>query len=364
MKNFQLPLHKSEIPTPALLIDFDLFNQNLAEMARFFKDRSAKLRPHFKTHKCPIIAKKQVEAGAIGITCAKLGEAEVLVEAGITSILIANQIVDPLKIRRLAELAPETELIVAVDNPHNIAMLSAMAVEAGSLIYILVEVDVGLHRCGVQPGQAALDLARYIRTQPGLEFAGVLGYEGHTVFVLDAEERKKQADQAMLELTSTAQLIRQAGIPVRIVSSGGTGTYNFSGVYPGVTEIEAGSYVFMDTKYRAQNLPFQCALTLLSTVISVPSPEKAILDTGMKAITIENGLPEVVSPGGVHLEKLHEEHGIVSVDPALIQLKIGDRVEMIPSHICTTVNLHDHYYVMEGEWVKEIWPISARGKFQ
>lgn len=204
-----IKIKRSEIPTPALLIDQNAFNYNLAQMSRFFKDIPAKLRPHFKTHKCPTIAIKQIEEGAIGLTCAKLGEAEILVEAGIASILIANEVVEPNKIMRLADLALRSEIIVAIDDVETVSLLSAAAVRAGSIISVVIEVDVGLHRCGVRTGEVAVSLAKRICGLPGLKFAGLLGYEGHVVFIMEGEERKKQANLAIADLVHTAKMIRQ-----------------------------------------------------------------------------------------------------------------------------------------------------------
>jgi D-serine deaminase-like pyridoxal phosphate-dependent protein len=188
---------KTRLPTPALLIDLPALEDNLSGMAQFFAGKPAKLRPHFKTHKCPTLAHKQIQAGAIGMTCAKLGEAEVLVDAGIASILIANEIVDPAKIARLAELARQSQLIVAVDQADNLRQISAAAAQASSRVNVVIEVDVGLHRCGVQPGNAALALAQQATQMPGIHFAGVLGYEGYAVFVADAEQRGQLAREAM-----------------------------------------------------------------------------------------------------------------------------------------------------------------------
>ncbi len=355
---------KSQIPTPALVVDVDTMEANLARMAGYFVNQAAKLRPHFKTHKSPLLAQKQMQAGAIGITCAKLGEAEVLVEAGIPSILIANQIVDPLKLRRLAQLARKTQIIVAVDQAENIPQISQAAVQEGSTIHLLVEVDVGMHRCGVPTAEAALALAKLAVQQPGLHFSGVMGYEGHTVFEADAAQRKRNAEQAMTMLVGAAELIRRNGLPVEIVSAGSTPTFNQTGAFPGVTEIQAGSYIFMDTKYGAMGLPFRCALSVLATVISVPAPDRAILDAGMKVLTTDNGMPELVGPEGVRLVRFSEEHGRLEVDPQQACLHVGDRLEIIPSHVCTTVNLHDRYYAVRGGRLEAVWPIAGRGKSQ
>lgn len=355
-------IEKNQIDTPALLIDIDAMEFNIITMANFFQKTQTKLRPHFKTHKTPILAHKQLEAGAIGVTCAKVGEAEVLVDAGIRDILIANQIVGAVKIARLASLAQQARITVAVDNKENIRELSAVAQRFGSLIYVVVEIDVGLGRCGVPPGEGALVLARYISDMPGLVFVGVLGYEGHAVFLTERKARQEAVDQAMSKLVSTADLIRQAGFKVEIVSAGGTGTYDITGRYPGITEIEAGSYIFMDTRYRGLGLPFRCALNLLATVISTPSQQRAIIDAGKKVLTEEHGLPEIAAPAGARLIKLSEEHGILEVNPDQLELKVGDKVEIIPSHVCTTVNLHDVFYAIRKNQVMAIWPISGRGK--
>jgi len=354
---------KFALPTPCLLIDLPMLEANLEGMASFYRDRPAKLRPHYKTHKCPHIAKMQLELGAIGITCAKLGEAETLVEAGLTGILIANEVVDPVKIARLAELASQAYLIVAVDQADNLHQLSRAALEAGTTLDVLVEVDVGLHRCGVRTREQALELASLATTLPGVILVGVMGYEGHTVFEKDRERRVENVRQAMGKLTETAELLRLNGLHADIVSAGGTGTFDLTGDYPGVTEIQAGSYPFMDAKYRQLGLPFQPALSLLATVISTPEPGLAIIDAGLKAITTDNGLPELLSPAGVKLMRLNEEHGILQVEPD-VTLMVGERVELLPSHVCTTVNLHDWYYVLCDGALLDIWPIAARGKFQ
>jgi len=355
---------KSHIPTPALLVDLEVMEANIARMASYFQNQPAKLRPHFKTHKSPVLAQKQIQAGAIGMTCAKLGEAEVLAEAGISSILIANQIVDPLKLSRLAELARQTQVIVAVDQAENLRQISRAVLQAGCTIGVLIEVDVGMHRCGVPTAEAALSLADLACKLPGLNFLGVMGYEGHTVFEADAAQRKQNAEFAMSALVGTAELIRKAGIEVEIVSAGSTPTFNQTGAYPGVTEIQAGSYIFMDSKYGAMGLPFTCALSLLATVISVPSRDRAIIDAGLKVLSTDNGLPELVAPAGVRLVRFSEEHGKLELDPEQAQLQVGQQVELIPSHVCTTVNLHDRYYVLRGGNLEAIWPVAGRGRSQ
>ena len=352
---------RSDIDTPALLVDLDVMERNIATMSAFFRDRPAKLRPHFKSPKAPAIAARLLAAGAIGMTCAKVGEAEVLVQHGVRDILIANQVVGPQKIARLVSLAGQADLMVAVDCRENVDALSAAATSAGVTIRILVEVDVGMHRCGVRSAAAAVELARHVQQRTGLRLAGIMGYEGHAVMVPERAERERLATEALATLTAAADAIRAAGLPVEIVSAGGTGTYDLTGVTPGVTEIQAGSYILMDARYRQVDIPFACALSLVSTVISVPDAHTAIIDAGMKAMSFEFGLPEVTGHAGISLGFLSEEHGHLMVDGP--PLRVGQRIELVPSHSDTTINLHDHLFALRGDRVEGIFAIEARGKF-
>jgi len=352
---------KSEVETPALCLNADALERNIARMAAFLADKPAGLRPHAKTHKCPTIAWKQLEAGAIGITCAKLGEAEVMARAGIKDILIANQIIGGAKIARLLALASETRVITAVEDAAQAAQLSEAACARGLRLRTIIEVDVGMGRCGVLPGESALALARQIAQLPGLQFEGVMGYEGHAVMVVDPEERRRVAEASMAQLIETAELIRSSGLPVNIVSAGGTGTCEVSGCYPGVTELQCGSYATMDAKYRSVGIDYEPALTLVSTVISVRGSDHAVIDAGVKALSNDFGMPEVISPMGWVVARLSEEHGILERREGGEALHRGDRVELLPSHGCTTINLHDAYTVTRGDWVTALWPIAARG---
>ena len=262
----------AEIDTPALLLDADALQANLQTMASFFASRHCKLRPHFKSHKCTTIARMQMNAGAVGITCAKLGEAEVVADAGIHNILIANEIVGPLKIRRLTELCRRAAPIVAVDSADNVRMLSEGALSAGVSLGVLVDVDVGMGRCGVASGQPALELARQVVSSAGLRFEGLQGYEGHCVDLRDEKERVEQTRQSLRLLVETRRLIERNGFPVRIVSGGGTGTYAITGDYDGVDEVQAGSYAAMDWWYGDIRPEFRQAMSILATVISRPNP--------------------------------------------------------------------------------------------
>jgi len=360
--NTVVGLSRWDLDTPALLLDLVALDENIQRMAQFMSGQPANLRPHAKTHKCLEVARRQMAAGAVGITCAKLGEAEALAQAA-NDILIANQIVGPVKIKRLVRLRRETDVMVAVDDSGNIQELSQAASSAGVTLRILVEVDAGMGRCGVRSPEAALALARQVETAPGLHFAGLQGYEGHAVMIPDFEERKAVAEKAMSLLIEVKSYIQEHGLPVEIVSGGGTGTYNITGRYPGVDEVQAGSYATMDARYCTIVPEFRPALTLLATVVSHPTPERAITDAGMKVVTPDFGMPLVVQPEGLQTTKLSEEHGTLE-GPGARELKVGGKVEILPSHGCTTINLHDRYFVVEGEKVVDIWPIDARGRAQ
>lgn len=354
----------AEVDTPALLLDADALRANLDRMAAFFANRPSKLRPHFKSHKCTRIARLQMQAGAVGITCAKLGEAEVVVEAGIRGILIANQIVGRLKIARLVELAKRAEPIVAVDSVENVQMLSDAARAAGVTLGALVEVDIGMHRCGVQPGRPALELARRVASLPGLRFEGLQGYEGHVVDLRDEAERTEKTRAALASLVETRRLIEQSGLRVNIVSGGGTGTYTITGDYPGVDEVQAGSYAAMDWWYSDIRPEFRQAMSILVTVISRPAPDLAIIDVGRKGVGAEFGPPRIKDLPGAEVARFgSEEHTAIRLRSAST-LGIGDRLEIIPSHGCTTSNLYREFIVHRKGTVMDIWPIEGSGRLQ
>ena len=353
-----------EIETPALIIDFDRFNNNMKKMQEHVESKGCSLRPHFKTHKSPLIAHMQVEKGAVGITCAKLGEAEVLARSGIKSILIANQIVDTSKIKRLAGLSKYCEIIVAVDNLKNLDDLNDAAVAFNTTISILIELDIGMGRCGVRSEIEALQLASKIGDLSRLRLKGIMGYEGHCVFIKDGKERELKTNEALGKLVHLKDHLINSGFPIEIVSGGGTGTHKYFSSFIGVTELQAGSYIFMDDKYNSiEDVDYENSLFLLSTVISKPQKGLAIIDAGMKSITMEFGLPMVISRQEMVLDKLSEEHGIIKIDLAHDDLNIGDKVFLMPSHGCTTINLHDKYFVSSKGLLTDIWEISGRGKY-
>ncbi|MGH8022406.1 MAG: DSD1 family PLP-dependent enzyme [Limisphaerales bacterium] len=352
------------VDTPALLLDLDALRQNIGALASFFAGRRCRLRPHFKSHKCARIALLQMEAGAVGMTCAKLGEAEVLAAAGVRDILIANEIVGSIKIRRLIALCARANLMVAVDSPENIRMLSAHAAAAGVTLGVLVEVDIGMGRCGVAPGQPAVDLAALAASLPGLKFKGLQGYEGHCVDLRDAGERVRQTRVAIEQLVATRRLIERTGLQVHIVSGGGTGTYDIHADTDGIDEVQAGSYATMDWWYADIRPEFRQAMSILTTVISRPKPRIAIVDVGRKGVGAEWGPPRLKnSEHGRVVSYTSEEHMTIELDAGTV-VNIGDRMEMIPSHGCTTSNLYREFVVHQRGQVAAIWPIEGSGKLQ
>lgn len=358
---------KLDVDTPALLIDLSAMERNIFRMARYFQGKRACLRPHIKTHKTPIIAHKQMEAGAKGITCQKLGEAEAMVAAGIRDVLISNQVVGKAKIERLVNLVRHGDITVAVDDPINVEELSEAALRKGVKLNVLVEVNVGMNRCGVEPGRPALRLAQKVVESKGLNFRGLMGYEGHCVFIEDFEKRRAECQKANELLVGTKNTIEDAGIDVDVVSAGGTGTYNITGENPDITEVQAGSYVTMDTKYRSVEGigdTFECALTVLTTVLSKPTESRAVVDAGMKAMTMEFGTPQPKDVEGIELISLSEEHGKLRLDAPSREIKVGEKLEFIPSHGCTTINLHDKFYGVRNGEVEAVWEIAARGRSQ
>ncbi len=353
-------MHKHDIDTPALILDLDLMEENIAAMAAFFRDRPQKLRPHFKTPKTPEIARRQLEAGAIGITAAKLGEAEVLARAGLGPILIANQIVGRQKIDRLLALPENVEVIVAVESEMNVRELEEGAARTGRTPHAIIEVDTGMHRCGTANPEETVELAQRI-AQGAVRYRGIMGYEGHAVLIEDAADRVARAREALDRLGRHAAALRAAGLAPEIVSAGGTGTYDIAGGHPDVTEVQAGSYVFMDGRYKTVRPDLgRPALTLLVTVIARHG-DYAVIDAGLKSLTNEFGAPKGKDLP-VTVSRLSEEHGHLAVGDADIQP--GMKLELIPSHNDTTLNLHAEYYVVRGDEVVAVWPIEAARAFR
>jgi D-serine deaminase-like pyridoxal phosphate-dependent protein len=352
----------ADLDTPCLLLDLDVMEANIARMAAFLEGKPARLRPHFKTPKTPEVAKRQLAAGAIGITVAKLGEAEVLVDAGLGPILMANQVVGRVKIDHLmALLARGADITVAVESEVNIRELADGAQRSGQTPAAIIEVDSGMHRCGTTDPAETVRLAK-LMGELAITYRGIMGYEGHAVLLPDAAEREEKANAALAIVQEHAEALAEAGLPPELVSVGGTGTFELSGSREGVTEIQAGSYVFMDGRYQAV-LPdkFDCALTMLVTVLSVHG-DYAVCDAGMKSLTNEFGAPRS-KDGSFKAARLSEEHAHLTGE-GISNLHPGDRVELIPSHGDTTLNLHDFYNVTRNGELIDRWPILGARKFR
>ena len=351
---------REEIPTPALVIDVAAMDRNIERMAVFFAGRRCRLRPHFKAHKTPEIARRQLAAGGcVGLTCATVAEAEVA-RPICEDLLVANEVVGRDACRRIARLAGQLTLTVAVDSEAGIARLSEAARAAGVRVGILIDVNVGQNRCGTAPGADAVALARVAHATVGVDLRGVMGYEGHLVAIRERPERDARTREAMGRLLETAAAIRADGLPCDIVSVGGTGTFDIDADIAGITEIQAGSYVLMDTDYGQLDVPFEQALRVLGTVVSRPTPTRAVANCGHKAMTFDHGLPTVCDVAGATVTALNDEHAVMAV-PESCTLEVGDLVELCPSHIDPTVNLHDVLYALEGDTVSGVWPVAARG---
>jgi D-serine deaminase-like pyridoxal phosphate-dependent protein len=349
---------RSELTTPALILNLDVARRNIAHMAQHMSTTPAKLRPHVKLHKSPQIAHMQMDAGAIGVSTATVWEAVVMARAGIENILIANQVVGREKIRVLAEAAHATLITVAVDDAHNLDDLSAAATATGSKIGVLIEIDVGMGRSGARTDDEARRLATHAGRLPGLQLLGVMGYEGHCMLEPDRELRVIKAHAAMEYLLHVVDTLAAVGFEPQVVSAGGTGTYDITGRNPRVTELQAGSYVFMDAFHGNLVPDFGVALTVAATVLS-RHDRLIVLDVGRKAIGTDLMMPRPAGFAG-ELVFLNEEHSGFDVDAAC-PLGVGDLVELLPGYGPTTVNLYEAYHVVSDDTVVDIWPIAARG---
>jgi D-serine deaminase-like pyridoxal phosphate-dependent protein len=356
---------KFDLDTPALVLELDALERNVSRMAETFRAAGVGWRPHTKAIKIPTLAHKLIAAGALGITCAKLGEAEVMADAGIRDILIANQIVGAPKIARLVELAKRSDVIVAVDSLANVQALDAAAVAAGVTLRVVVEVDLGMHRAGVQPGAATVELGCQIHACPGLRLAGVFGWEGHTVKIADPSAKQAAIGAAIQLLTETADACRAAGLPIDVVSCGGTGTYQYTAQLPGITELQAGGGIFCDVYYHdAMGVDHEYALTILATVTSRPTPTRIICDAGKKTMSGDSALPRPVLDTPVRSVGLSAEHTIVELHAPNTELCVGSKLEFIVGYSDTTTHLHEQLYAVRNGQVETVWPILGRGKLR
>ena len=346
----------SGIPTPALILDVNKLRANGECMKAILAGSSLQLRPHFKSHKCAAIAKWQIAEGAIGMTCAKLSEAEDLCDAGVEDILIANQIVDPAKIRRLADLAGNCRLTVCVDDMDNISALSKAAENAGTIVHCLVEYDIGMNRCGVLSKEEVLQLAQHIAASSSLEFDGIQAYAGHISHMEDLTERKDRTACNYQKLRELIAYLDSRGIPVKTVSGGSTGTAQIKAAEGLYTELQAGSYLFMDATYRELDLPFENSLFLLTTVVS-RREGLTVVDAGVKTCGVDQGMPALLE-GWAEEITASEEH--FQIHGYSERKAVGDKLLLVPGHCCSTVNLHDKIYLVDGEKVIDRIPVTAR----
>jgi len=345
-----------ELPTPALVADLDAIEANINLLSDYFDKRRCRLRPHFKSHKCVTLAGKQLAAGnTAGITCAKVSEAEQLVAGGIQNVLIANQVIGSDKARRLARLNRQARVCAAVDSMLGVEQLDLAACQAGVKIGVLVEVDIGMNRGGVLPGEPVLKLAELIARTPGLTFEGLQSYEGHLITLDDFEQRRELVTEAFIPVLETREKLLKKGFPI-IVSSGGTGTYDITGNLEGIDELQCGSYVLMDTAYKKIRPEFNFARFILSTVISKRN-QTATADVGIKGMGVEGGTPEIIGAAQTRVLYVAEEHTVIeNIDAA-----VGEKICLIPPHGCTTNNLYANMWITRNGIIEDIWQIEGRG---
>lgn len=357
-----LGLAKNEVDTPFLWVDLDQLEANIAALASYFRQAGIAWRPHTKGIKVPAIARKAIEAGAIGVTCAKLSEAEVMAASGIEDILIANQVVGPLKIPRLVELAKRADVKVAVDSADNARELASAALDAGVEIGVVVEVDNGMGRAGVAPGESAVELARLLCATKGLRYEGLMGWEGHTVGIQDPAEKKAAVEKAVGLLGESARLCRAAGLSVRIVSGGGSGDYTLSSGLGVLTESQAGGAIFCDATYMAYGATTRPSLFVRTMVTSRPTPTRIIFDAGFKALPAWARSPIAVGLPACGPYRPSAEHGRVDLEQPDTRIRAGDCFDFIVSYGDSTVFLHDELLGMRDGRVEAVWWIEGRGK--
>ncbi|MBM3139020.1 MAG: DSD1 family PLP-dependent enzyme [Chloroflexi bacterium] len=360
----EIGLPITAVDTPALFVDLDALEHNAATMARVCRERGVVWRPHVKASKAPELAKRLIAAGAVGITCAKVGEAEVMADAGVEDILIANEIVGPLKIARLVALAARARVCVAVDDERNLREISAAAAPAGVTVDLLVDINVGANRCGVTP-EAAPALARLAIDLPGVGFRGLMGYEGHVMGITDLEEKEARSAAAASVFAEARRQVEAAGIAVGIMSGGGTGNYWMAARLGSLNELQAGGGVLLDQTYSdSMKVPgHRHALFLVAQVISTAVPGRAVGDAGWKASGQHTGRPLAVAPAGVTVRGLNAEHTIFELAPGT-RVEPGDRVTMIPHYSDSTMLLHRRLYAVRDGVVEAAWPIAGAGMLQ
>ncbi len=361
----------ADLDTPAVIIDLDIMEANLARMAAYCRDHHLSLRPHTKTHKVPELAHRQIASGASGITCAKVGEAEVMAANGLNDILIAYPVIGEQKTSRLANLAKEAKMTVALDSPEAADGISQAAARAGVNIGILVEINTGYGRCGVTIGPEAISLAQHVQSLPGLTFRGVMAYPGG--FLADPAKLAESLAKERANCQAIVDLFARAGLPIEVFSAGSTPAAPVSGEIPGVNEIRPGTYIYndMNTVGTGVCTLADCAATCLVTVISTAVPGKAMMDGGSKTFSSDllrtgraKGYGYIVEDPDALVSAFNEEHGHLDLSASTKRYRVGERLRVIPNHVCTMINLHDRVYGLRGDSVEVIWNVAGRGKLQ
>lgn len=364
-----------EVDTPALVLEQDSFERNLARMAEFAATRKLRLRPHAKMHKTPAVAAAQLRLGAVGICCQKVSEAEAMVDGGVADVLVTNEVVGAGKLARLAALARRARIGVCVDDIDNVADLASAARAAGVTLDVYVEIDVGAGRCGVAPGGAALELGRAINLQPALRLSGLQAYHGRAQHLRSAALRAAAISAAATAAANTRTLFIAAGLPCPVVTGAGTGTFMLEGSGGVYDELQPGSYAFMDADYARNecDTPFEHSLFVLTTVMSHggigagAAPTRLVVDAGLKAHSVDSGLPTVHSDAagglltGLKFQGASDEHGVIAIDVGTAAPRLGAKLRLIPGHVDPTVNLHDWIVCIRGDRVEAVWPVAARG---
>ncbi|MEH6787994.1 MAG: 3-hydroxy-D-aspartate aldolase BhcC [Paracoccus sp. (in: a-proteobacteria)] len=364
-------MDESEIQTPCLILDLDALERNIRKMGDYARAHGMRHRSHGKMHKSVDVQKLQESlGGAVGVCCQKVSEAEVFVRGGIKDVLVSNQVRDPKKIDRLARLPKHgSRIIVCVDDVANVADLSAAAQKHGTQLEVFVEIDCGAGRCGVKTADAVVEIARAVDAAPGLKFTGIQAYQGAMQHLDSYDDRKAKLDAAIAQVRDAVDALKAEGLEPELVSGGGTGSYYFesnSGVY---NELQCGSYAFMDADYgrihdkdgkRIDHGEWENALFILTSVMSHAKPDKAICDAGLKAQSVDSGLPFIYGRDDVKYVKCSDEHGVIE-DPDGA-LKVNDKLRLVPGHCDPTCNVHDWYVGVRNGKVETLWPVSARGK--
>lgn len=360
----------ADLDTPAVLIDLDKLEQNIQRMAAFAKAQRLHLRPHIKTHKIPQIAFLQLRAGAVGITCQKLGEAEIMAAAGIDDIFITYMIIGAPKLERLVQLKRRATICTAADSEEAIAPLAARMQREGLQHEIMIEVNTGLNRCGVLPGEPVLALVQRLQQYPSLKLRGIFTHEGQAYHFPNPDERERVALQAAEEMRRTAELLRAHGHPCEVVSVGSTPSALLIDKAEGVTELRPGNYVFYDRTQLKLGActEDQIAASVLATVVSRPAPDRAIVDAGNKTMCTDNAadfnntIGSVVGYPDLTFHYSSEEHGRMTSKTGVMNLKVGDRLRLLPNHACGMMNMHDEVYGVRSDHVEAVWKVAARGK--